>query len=37
MSLHKQSVSEIDIIKSVTLKRQFESLYSSLASKDKAE
>jgi len=31
MTLQKQSVSEIDIIKSVTLKRQFESLYSSMA------
>jgi hypothetical protein len=37
MTLQKQNVSEVDIIKSVTLKRQFESLYTSLASKEKAD
>jgi len=35
MSLQKQNISEIDIIKAVALKRQFETLYNTLASKEK--
>jgi len=37
MSLQKQNISEIDIIKAVAFKRQFETLYNTLASKEKSE
>jgi hypothetical protein len=37
MTLQKLNVTETDIIKKVTLKRQFESIYNGLANKEKSE